>query len=79
MLDTKEMSQIETTSYKWLIQLLLSYHTRQQAKSPRNQIKLIPSPPFGKSENESKQSGSKALNLTVRNFQQMWSKQYGSV
>jgi len=36
---TKEMSQIETTSYKWLIQTLLSYHTRQQTKSPRNQIK----------------------------------------
>jgi len=33
------MSQIETASYKWLIQPLLSYHTRQQTKSPRNQIK----------------------------------------
>ena len=66
MLGTKEMSQIETTSYKWLIQPLLSYHTRQQTKSPRNQIKWIPSPPFRKSENvNSKQSASKA-NLGIR-------------
>jgi len=41
MLGTKAMSQIETTSYKWLIQPLLSYHTRQQTNSPRNQIKLL--------------------------------------
>ena len=60
MLGTKAMSQIETTSYKWLIQPLLSYHTRQQTNSPRNQIKRIASPPFRKSENESKQSASKA-------------------
>jgi len=38
MLGTKEMFQIETTSYKWLIQSLIGYHTRQQTKSPRNQI-----------------------------------------
>ena len=79
MLGTKEMSQIETTSYKWLIQPLHSNHTRQQTESPRNQIKRIPSPLFRKSENGSKPSASKAYSLTVRIFQQMWSKKYGSV
>ena len=73
MLGTKAMSQIETTSCNRLIQPLLSYHTRQQTKSPRNQIKRIPSPLFRKSENGSKPSASKAYSLTVRIFQQMWS------
>jgi len=60
MLGTKEISQIETTNYSWLIQQLLSYHTRQQTKSASNQIKLILSTPARKSENESKPSVSKA-------------------